>query len=71
MIAFCAVIAIDAEPAMPSDAPSTTANPGAAGHPEDRQNDRGADATILCRHCRRTADNGIRCLGMCVADSDY
>lgn len=26
---------------------------------------------ILCQHCRRTASNGIRCLGMCVADSDY
>lgn len=27
--------------------------------------------TILCRHCRRTAGNGIVCQGMCVADSDY
>jgi hypothetical protein len=71
MIAFCAVIAIDADPAMTSDAPSTTANPGAAGHPEDRQDDPSADATILCRHCRRTAENGLRCLGMCVADSEY
>ncbi|MBT65945.1 MAG: hypothetical protein CMN98_02235 [Synechococcus sp. NP17] len=26
---------------------------------------------ILCNHCRRTATNGIRCLGMCVADNDY
>ena len=26
---------------------------------------------VLCNHCRRTASNGIRCLGMCVADSDY
>ena len=26
---------------------------------------------ILCKHCRRTATNGIRCLGMCVADNDY
>ena len=26
---------------------------------------------ILCNHCKRTASNGIRCLGMCVADSDY
>lgn len=65
------MIAIDAEPAMTSDATTTTASPAAAGHPEDRQDDRSANATILCRHCRRTADNGIRCLGMCVADSDY
>ena len=27
--------------------------------------------SILCNHCRRTATNGIRCLGMCVADNDY
>ena len=26
---------------------------------------------ILCNHCGRTASNGIRCLGMCVADNDY
>ena len=26
---------------------------------------------ILCNHCKRTASNGVRCLGMCVADSDY
>ena len=26
---------------------------------------------ILCIHCKRTASNGIRCLGMCVADNDY
>ena len=26
---------------------------------------------ILCIHCKRTATNGIRCLGICVADNDY
>ncbi len=26
---------------------------------------------ILCNHCKRTASNGIRCLGMCVADNEY
>ena len=26
---------------------------------------------ILCNHCKRTALNGVRCLGMCVADNDY
>ena len=26
---------------------------------------------ILCDHCGRSASNGIRCLGICVADSDY
>ena len=26
---------------------------------------------ILCRHCKRTISNGIRCMGICVADNDY
>jgi len=26
---------------------------------------------ILCNHCKRTVSNGVRCLGMCVADNDY
>ena len=26
---------------------------------------------ILCNYCGRTAINGIRCLGICVADNEY
>tara|TARA_B100001250_G_scaffold355799_1_gene330492 strand:- start:327 stop:494 length:168 start_codon:yes stop_codon:yes gene_type:complete len=26
---------------------------------------------VLCNHCGRTQINGIRCLGICVADNDY
>ena len=26
---------------------------------------------ILCNHCKRTASNSVRCLGMCVADNEY
>ena len=26
---------------------------------------------ILCIHFKRTQSNGVRCLGMCVADNDY
>ena len=26
---------------------------------------------ILCNHCGRTSNNGIRCQGFCVADNDY
>jgi len=29
------------------------------------------EVPILCNHCKRTVSNGIRCLGMCVADNDY
>ena len=30
-----------------------------------------AEEKVLCEHCLRTSSNGIRCMGMCVADSDY
>jgi len=26
---------------------------------------------VLCGHCLRTASNGIRCMGICVADNEY
>ncbi len=26
---------------------------------------------VLCQHCGRTAENGIRCLGICLADNEY
>ena len=26
---------------------------------------------VLCKHCGRTSSNSIRCLGICLADSDY
>jgi hypothetical protein len=26
---------------------------------------------ILCPHCLRTKSNGIKCKGICVAESDY
>jgi hypothetical protein len=29
------------------------------------------EEAVLCNHCKRTASNGVRCLGMCVADNDY
>jgi hypothetical protein len=29
------------------------------------------DDLILCPHCLRTASNGIKCQGICVADSEY
>jgi hypothetical protein len=29
------------------------------------------DELILCQHCLRTATNGIKCKGICVADNDY
>ena len=30
-----------------------------------------SDDPILCNHCLRTASNGIRCMGICVADNEY
>jgi hypothetical protein len=29
------------------------------------------DKRILCPYCQRTASNGIKCKGICVAESDY
>ncbi len=29
------------------------------------------DEKILCKHCQRSLANGKRCLGICVADSEY
>ncbi len=26
---------------------------------------------IICIHCKRTMNNNIGCMGICVADSDY
>ena len=37
----------------------------------DQDSLKSPSSKILCRHCKRTATNKIRCLGMCVADSDY
>jgi hypothetical protein len=34
-------------------------------------NEQKPDEPILCPHCLRTASNGIKCKGLCVADSDY
>jgi hypothetical protein len=47
----------------PNDPPSDN-NHAAQG--EELQDD-----PILCSHCQRTANNGIKCKGICVADSDY
>lgn len=38
-------------------------------HSPSHQGDQGEK--ILCPHCKRTATNGIKCKGICVADSDY
>ena len=51
-----------------SDAQSRTpgqTSPAAEEHPNQTA------AKVLCVHCKRTAENGIRCQGICVADNDY
>ncbi len=37
---------------------------------KNKENNFNQDKT-LCKHCGRTAKNGIRCLGICVADNEY
>ncbi len=29
------------------------------------------ESKVLCKYCGRTSENGIRCIGMCVEDSEY
>ncbi len=53
-------------PLHPYSPPTNTSD--AAPSTDTTKNDA---ETVLCQHCKRTADNGIRCLGMCVADNDY
>ncbi|RUR73483.1 hypothetical protein PCC6912_56540 [Chlorogloeopsis fritschii PCC 6912] len=36
-----------------------------------KRNQETENEKVLCSHCQRTATNGIKCRGMCVADSDY
>ena len=38
---------------------------------EKHSNEESQKEKVLCNHCGRTSGNGIRCLGMCVADDDY
>ena len=26
---------------------------------------------VLCSHCKRTKENGLSCIGKCVADNEY
>lgn len=44
-------------------------------HVQTRSNEKNNLGTenkkVLCPHCERTATNGIKCKGLCVADSDY
>ncbi|MGC6483645.1 MAG: hypothetical protein ACON4T_08800 [Synechococcus sp.] len=48
----------------PSSLKTTT--PGTVGEEPSKP-----PSPVLCPHCKRTADNGIRCQGVCVADNDY
>ena len=52
-----------ADPLTAPSSPRAHSTPSESTEPSEER--------ILCQHCQRTASNGIRCLGMCVADSDY
>ena len=53
---------------LPSPAAETSELPpqAAVASPEQKDED-----PVLCGHCGRTANNGLVCIGMCVADSGY
>jgi hypothetical protein len=52
------------EQALPNNRPEDT-------HIKTKPENAIAPEKILCPHCQRTATNGIKCKGICVADSDY
>ncbi len=41
------------------------------GENQKDNEDKEQQEKVLCSHCGRTSTNGIRCLGICVADNDY
>jgi hypothetical protein len=58
----------------PAPLPAGSPADGSGNHSQNRTTEQASEADadpILCRHCGRTANNGISCEGSCVADSDY
>jgi hypothetical protein len=58
----------------PAPLPAGSPADGNVNHSQNRTTEQASEADadpILCRHCGRTANNGISCEGSCVADSDY
>ena len=58
----------------PAPLPAGSAADGSGKHPQDLTPEQASEADadpILCRHCGRTASNGISCEGSCAADSGY
>ena len=58
----------------PAPLPAGSPADGSGTHSQNRTTEQASEADadpILCRHCGRTANNGISCEGSCVADSDY
>jgi len=53
---------------LPSPAAETSELPPQAAVVSPEQKD---EDPVLCGHCGRTANNGLVCIGMCVADSGY
>jgi hypothetical protein len=43
----------------------------ASAEEDQKPNNQPQAEPILCPHCQRTASNGIKCKGICVAESDY
>ena len=50
---------------------SSTVNSASDGSVAKNSKEQLIGEKVICFHCNRTTTNGIRCLGMCVADNDY
>jgi hypothetical protein len=58
----------------PAPLPAGSPADGTGNHSQDLTTEQASEADadpILCHHCGRTANNGISCEGICVADSGY
>ena len=57
-------------PGQSSGAPAAAPGPAGGAAPAQASPQATADP-VLCQHCGRTANNGVSCEGICVADSGY
>jgi hypothetical protein len=56
---------------MNTEVQSASANLKAIAKNENEIDREAKVEKVLCPHCQRTATNGIKCKGICVADNDY
>lgn len=51
--------------------PSQTKQKQEATNNQNQTSQEPEEEKVLCPHCKRTATNGLKCKGICVAENDY